>query len=148
MTTPQELEAQIYREDILPFNNGVYDGYLPEEFVDQFRIAMMMIPVTSHQYSMDDVERLSLRRPGEITRLELGMMLNVVFAVPWASMYGSIEEGIEKTRNYERIKREYNEESEAFQVKCRKKLSRLLKLSGISNSTPMINGNGLQVVPK
>lgn len=140
MTTPENLQDQINREDVDPYLNKVYDGFVPESLVEQFRIAMMYLPITAHKYSMEDVETLSLRRPDEVTNRELGMMLNVIFCIPFASMYESLEEGIEKTKVFEKIKDEYNKSTAAFQRKCDAKMNRLLKLSGVGNSTPM-NGN-------
>jgi hypothetical protein len=145
MTTPQELEDQINREDILPYLNKVYDGFVTDSLIEQFRIAMMHLPVTAHKYSMEDVEIMSLRRPGEVTNRELGLILNVVFAVPFVAMYESLEEGIEKTKVFEKIKDEYNKSTAAFQRKCDAKMKRLMSLSGVGNSMPL---NGMKVIPK
>lgn len=146
MTSPEQLQEQIQREDIEPYLNKVYDGFVSESIIEQFRVAMMYLPVTAHKYSMDDVERISLRRPNEVTNRELGMIINVVFSIPFVSMYGSLEEGIEKTKGFEIIKNKYNDSTAAFQRKCEAKMKRLLKLSGITNSTGL-NG-GLQIVEK
>lgn len=145
MTTPQQLEEQIQREDIEPYLNKVYDGFVPDTFVDQFRSAMMFLPVTAHKYSMRDIETMMHRRHDEVTNRELGMMLNVIFAIPFASMYGSLEEGVEKTKAFEKLKEDYNKSTAAFQRKCDAKMARLLKLSGINNSTSM-NGNGMKII--
>lgn len=136
MTSPEDIIEQIQREDIEPYLNKIYDGELPDSLVEQFRIAMMHLPPTAHKYSMDDVETMSNRRPDEITNRELGLILNVIFAIPFASMYGSIEEGIEKTKVFERIKEEYNKSTAAFQRKVEAKKNRLLSLGGVNNSVP------------
>lgn len=144
MTTPAEIEAQIQREDIEPYLNKVYDGFVPESLVEQFRIAMMFLPVTAHKYSMDDVDTMIQRRHDEVTNREIGMMLNVIFSIPFASMYASIEEGVEKTRAFEKIREEYNKSTAAFQRKCDAKMKRLLELGGVGgNSTGL---NGMQII--
>lgn len=144
MTSKADLEAQIQREDIEPYLNSVYDGYLPDSLIDQFRIAVMHLPPTAHKYPMQEVEKLSLRRPNEVTVRELGMILNVIFAIPFVAMYHDLEEGICKTMIFEKIKDDYNQSTGAFDRKCQKKMERLLKLSGVGNSTPM---NGMKIIP-
>jgi len=146
MTTKEELEDQINREDIQPYLNKVYDGFVPDTLVEQFRTAMMFLPPTAHQYSMDDVETMSLRHPNEVTNREIGMMINVICSIPFASMYSSLEEGIEKTRAFEKLKEAYNKSSAAFQRKVDAKMKRLVSLSGIGNSTGL-NGNGMKIIP-
>lgn len=144
MTTPQEIENQVYNQDIIPYQNSIYDGYISEELIEQFRIAMMYIPATSHKYSMEDVDTIRQRKPDEVTVRELGMILNAVYAVPFISMYGSLEEGIEKTKGYDKIKDKYNQSTAAFERKCQAKMNRLLKLSGVGNSAPL---NGMKIIP-
>lgn len=140
MTSPQEIDSQLEREDILPYLNSIYDADLPESIIEQFRVAMMVLPITAHKYSMKDVRTLSTRRASEVTVRELGMIINVIFAVSFASMYGSLEEGIEKTIQFEKIKDEYNKATGAFERKIQNKRARLLKLSGVGESTAPFNG--------
>lgn len=140
MTTKEQIAAQVEREDIVPYLNKVYDGAIPESLVDQFRIAMMHLPPTAHKYSMADVEAMSIRRPDEVTNREIGMMLNVIFAVPFASMYESLEQGIEKTKAFEKIKEDYNKSTAAFQRKVEAKTNKLMSLSGVGNSASIHNG--------
>lgn len=143
MTTPEQIEQQLIAQDIVPYHKSVYEGYLPESFIEQFRIAMMYLPVTAHQYSMKDVERMINRRTDEVTNKEVGMMINAIYSVPWVSMYASIEEGIEKTMEFDTIRKEYNEKTEAFERKINAKRKRLLALSGVGNSTQL---NGMQII--
>lgn len=140
MTTVEQLQDQIRKEDIEPFYAKVYDEDLPDSVIDQFRVAIMMLPPTAHKYSMRDVALLIQRRPDEVTIRELGMIINVIFAVPWQSMYESPEEGIEKTLVFERIKDDYAKRLAAFERKCDAKMQRLMKLGGITHSAPMTNG--------
>lgn len=143
MTKVEDLEKQLLKEDIEPYNAKVYDGFLPETLVDQFRVAIMMLPLTQLPYSLDEIEVLSGRRHDEVTNKELGMILNVIAGVAFASMYSSLEEAIEKSRVIMKIRDEYNKSSGAFQRKVDAKMKRLLSLSGVTNSTSMkiIPGN-------
>lgn len=145
MTSENEINDQIEREDIVPYLNKVYDGVIPDSLVEQFRVAMMHLPPTAHKYSMEDVETMSLRRHDEVTNRELGLILNVVFSIPFASMYETLEEGIEKTKVFEKIKDAYNKSTAAFQRKCDAKRNRLLQLSGVGNSASI---NGMKIIPK
>lgn len=144
MTTHKEIEDQIHNQDIVPYLNSIYDGYVPDSLVPQFRIAMMHLPPTAHKYSMDDVKTLSERRSDEITVRELGMILNVIFAIPFISMYETIEEGIAMTMIFEKIKDDYNNSTAAFERKVQAKRNRLFKLSGVGNSAPI---NGMKIIP-
>lgn len=147
MTTPEQIEDQLNREDIIPYHNKIYDGDLPFSFVEQFKIAMMYLPVTAHQYPMKLVKELASRSPNEVTNREVGLMINVIYAIPFASMYETLEEGIEKTMEFDRIKEEYNKAGAAFERKVNAKRARLLGLAGITNST-RLPPNGMQIVQK
>lgn len=146
MTTPDQIEEQINREDIIPYHNKVYDGFVSEEIIEQFKIAMMFIPVTAHNYTMKDIRLIVGKSPSEITNRELGMVINIIYAVPFASMYATLEEGIEKTMAFDIIRNQYNENSAAFQRKVTKKMQRLMSLSGVGNSHN-IGGNGMKIIP-
>lgn len=143
MTSADDIADQIEKEDIIPYLNKIYDGFVPESVVEQFRVAMMHLPPSLHKYSMLDVETMANKKAGEINNREIGMMLNVIFSIPFATMYSSLEEGVEKTREFEKIKTEYNKNSAAFQRKCDAKRARLLKLSGVGNSSGM---NGMKIL--
>lgn len=145
MTTPAQIETQLMTQDIIPYHNSVFDGFVPDSFVEQFKIAMMVIPVTAHQYPMKDVKRMISRRPNEVTNKELGMMINAIYSVPFGSMYQTIEEGIERTMEFDKIKEEYNKNSAAFERKINAKRQRLLSLSGVQNSVPL--QNGMKIIP-
>ena len=146
MTSEAEIDNQIQRQDIEPYLNKIYDGFVSEDIIAQFRVAMMFIPVTAHNYSMKDVKAISYKRPDEITNRELGMIINMIYAVPFSSMYSSLEEAIEKTMAYDKIREEYNRNSAAFQRKVEAKRKRLLSLSGVGNSA--VYNKGLKTIPK
>lgn len=145
MTTTEQIEEQIQKQDIEPYLNKVYDGFISEEIIEQFKIAMMFIPITAHKYSMKDVRTISGKRPDEITNRELGMVINMIYAVPFASMYATLEEGIEKTMSYDKIREEYNKNSAAFERKVQAKRKRLLSLSGVGNSHDLGN-SGMKII--
>lgn len=145
MTDAKSIEDQIIREDITPYHNSIFDGFLPESFIQQFRVAMMFLPVTAHNYSMKEVKRMISKRPDEVTNKEVGLMINAVYAIPWASMYSSIEEGIERTMEFDKIREDYNKNTSAFERKINAKRQRLLSLSGVQNSVPM--QNGMKIIP-
>ncbi len=135
MITPQEIEAKLQREDIQPYLNKVYDDFLPESLVEQFRIAMMYLPPAAHQFPMKLVEAMAFKSANEVTVADLGHMINTIYSVPFASMYGSLEEGIEKTKVFDKIRDEYNKSTAAFERKVAVKRQRLLNLSGVNNGT-------------
>lgn len=137
--TPEEIHQQIHeqvlREDIEPYLNKVYDGHVSESLVEQFRIAMMFLPPTAHKYSMEDVRTMANRRPHEVTTRELGMMINVIYCIPFGSMYESLEEGIDKTMEFDKIREEYDNSTAAFNRKVEAKKSRLFNLLVPANTS-------------
>lgn len=145
MTTTEQIEEQIQKQDIEPYLNKVYDGFVSEEIIEQFKIAMMFIPITAHKYSMKDVRTISGKRPEEVTNRELGMIINVIYAVPFASMYQTLDEGIDKTMAFDKIRAEYNKNSAAFERKVQAKRKRLLSLGGVGNSHDM-GSPGMRII--
>lgn len=131
----QEIHEQVLREDIEPYLNKVYDGHVSESLVEQFRIAMMYLPPTAHKYSMKDIQVMATRRANEVTTRELGMMINVIYSIPFISMYGSLEEGIEKTMEFDKIREEYDKSTAAFNRKVEAKKTRLFKIMAPANTT-------------
>lgn len=128
--TEQEIDAQIVREDKEPYLEKVYDGFVPEQFPEFFRRSLMFIPVTAHRYNLDVVKGILDKHPNEYSNKEIGMMINLIFGVAWASLYPDLETAIKTTEEFNKIREEYNARSEEMEKKCDKKKLALMRING------------------
>lgn len=143
MTTRAEIDKQI-DADIERYNNSVYDGNVPDSFVEYFKKALMIIPPAAHKYKMGFLDALIKKHKSVITNLELGMMINLIYACPFKDIYSSLEEGIEITKQFDAVREEYNQKSSDIERQLMKKKQRLLSLSGIVGSADL--GSGMAIV--
>lgn len=136
MTTQSEIDAQI-GHDMQNFYDSVYDGFVPESFVEMFKKAIMHLAPAQHQYAMSKVKEMVSKRAGEHTVVETSMMINVIYSTPFHLLYESIERAIEVTMEFDKVRKEHNKKIQEMEHKLQAKRSRLLKLSGVGNSAPM-----------
>lgn len=142
MTTENEINEQINR-DVDAYNHKIYDGFIPTGFMDKFKKALMVTPVGTHQFNMDFIKRLIAKREDEVTVIEVGMIINLLFLTPPHMIFDSLEEYIDTIIEFSKLSDEYNKKNKEFENKIIMKRERLLKLSGVINSTPMKNGLGI-----
>jgi hypothetical protein len=136
MTTTADIDAQV-KNDVDAFNNKVYDGFVPQSFLDMFKKAIMRIPPAQHQYPMGFVRRIVDKRLNEHTVLEVAQMINIIYSTPFGDIYDTIEEAISTTETFDKIRGEHNNKVQEFEKKTIAKKNRLMQLSGVVNSTPM-----------
>lgn len=135
MTTAADLQKQFVKE-VNEFNAKVYDGNVPKNFMEIFKKAFMALPPSLHKYDMTFAKKLVSKRYNEISFLELGGMINMIYDTPFEKLYDSIEEGIDTTIEFDRLQDEYNKISRDFQAKMKEKYNRLAEICGIKGSVP------------
>lgn len=128
--TEQEIDDQIQREDKDPYLHTIFDGFVPELFPEYFEKSLMYIPTTAHRYNLDVVEGILDKRPNEYNNLEVGMMINLIFAVPWVNLYPDLKTAMAITREFNKIRDDYNQRSEQMEIKCAKKKITLMNING------------------
>lgn len=137
MTSEQQINEQLAK-DMQDFYDKVYDGFIPNNFVQMFKKAIMHLAPAQHQYSMEKVRQILGRHPGEHTVLETSMMINAIYSTPFYLLYDSIEEAIRVTVEFDKVRKEYNKKVQEVERKMQAKRARLLKIAGIGgNSVPM-----------
>lgn len=136
MTTPQEIDAQI-QKDIDAFDRKVYDGFVPQSFLDMFKKAIMRIPPAQHQYPMAFIREILGKKQNEHTVGEVTRMINVIYATPFGDIYPDIDTAIETTEQFDKVRYEHNKKVQEFERKTIAKKQRLLSLAGVGNSHPM-----------
>jgi len=144
MTTEKDIQDQIKR-DIDARQNSIYDGKLPQSFLDGFKQSLMFIAPANHRYNMQFIKTLVAKRFDEITVMEVGVMINMIYATPWYLMYKDLNEGIETTIMYDTVRDEYNKQTQEFERKISAKKNRLMKLIGQSGDTVAI-GNSSPII--
>lgn len=143
MTTQQEIDRQLNAE-IKKYHDAIYDGEVPDGFMEMFKRSLMCVPPAQHGYTLDAIERIINKRVNEIKVAELAIMINMVFSTAWANLYSSVEEGIATTRKFEVLKNEFNKRGAEFEKKMMLKKTKLQQLSGITGATPFPNGKIIQ----
>jgi hypothetical protein len=134
MLNEKEIARQI-AEDEQRWNDAVYDGFLPQLFLDYFRKAMMILPPAQHKYNMAFVKTMINRKPDEVTNLEVGMMINIIYHCPFGEIYNSIEEAIDITMEFDKVRFEYNQKTEAINTSLNRKRAKLHEIAGIGGKT-------------
>lgn len=140
MTTEKEIDQQLDRE-VQAWYNKVYDGKpLPERFIEMFKKALMYVAPANHKYNMLAIKKMISQRSDEVTMVEVGMMINLIYSTPFDKLYSTPEEGVETTMLFDEIRREYNEIGAKFEGMMMKKRETLLRLSGVTKTTPFNRG--------
>ena len=135
MTTLKDIDDQI-NNDIKRFHQGAYQGFVPPEFIEYFKAACMHIPPSAHRIGMDRVRTMSARNPDDVPFIEVGVMINMIFGTTFQMIYSSLEEGIEMTEKFEKVRDEYNKIADEFDQKIARKRASLMKIAGLTNSIP------------
>ena len=131
MTTEQEIEKQLNAQT-LKWNEKIYDGKpLPADFIKIFKRAIFTIPPASHQYNMNKVKKMISQRADEVTMVEVGMMINVIYSTPPEKIYSSIEEAVDTTLIFDGVREEFNRVSAAFEYSMVGLKTRLMNMSGV-----------------
>lgn len=141
MKTIQEKEREIEQQiddDVQKYNTSIYDGFLPQSFIDYFKKSLMVIPPGNHQYNMEKVKDMISRRPDEVRIIEVGMMINLIYACPFRELYDSVEQGIEMTMEFDKVREGFNKTTEDIERKLALKRQTLRKIYGLGSNTANI----------
>lgn len=135
MTSEREIDQQI-NNDLNRFYSSVFDGELPDDLLDRFKKSLMALAPASTKYNSEAVKKIISKRVNELSFMDVGLIINAVFAVPFEKVYNSIEEAIDKNMELELIREKYNKSVDDMQQSLTKKKNTLMKLSGITHSVP------------
>ena len=135
MTTEQEIDRQI-AGDYKRFYDSVYDGPLPDDLVDRFKNVLFYSAPAAHKCKMDLCKSIVSKKPYDLTNLEIGVIINLIFGVPFCSLYKTVEEAIDANIELERIRDAFNSTVNQMQEVLSKKKDRLMSLSGVTGAAP------------
>ena len=140
MLTEKDIDKQIENE-VEKFNTATYQGDVPQVFIEFFKKAIMHIPLAQHGVGVERIKVMISRKPDDVPYIEVGVMINFIFATPFHLIYSSIEEAIEMTEKFERVKNEYNKITAEFEVSMTKKKNALMRVAGLTKETVRLKSN-------
>lgn len=135
MTTAADIERQLQAEH-QAFFASQFAKELPDDLIERFKKALMASAPGHHKYHSDKVKAIIVKKPYDLNYLDVGMIINLLFAVPFEKLYDSLEEAIEKNLELENIRELYNKIVNETEQRLSKKRGILLNLSGV-HQTPM-----------
>lgn len=136
----KEIARQL-AEDEERWNNAIYDGFLPKLFLDYFKKGLMVLPPAQHKYNMQLVKTMIGKKPDEVTNLEIGLMINIIYHCPFKEIYDSIEQAVDITMEFDKVRDEYNQKVSAIEGALTRKRNRLHELAGHGGKTFDIKKN-------
>lgn len=139
MTTVEDIDNQI-KNDLNRFWQSRYDGNIPSGFIYRFRSALMFHNAKSLQGSIPVMRALINAKEEDLSFLQVGIIINTIFAVPFNAMYDSPEQAFDALEELHEIELEYNELVEKNATTLQKKKNKLLEISGHGGKTIRING--------
>lgn len=137
MLTQAQIEEQL-ENDRIQFGDKIYDGFTHESLMSMFKKAMMRIPPGQHGLKMSYIQKLIVKKEDELSFMDVGNMINFIYAMPFNALYETLEEGIENTLIFDNVRADYNKLSQKFEGAQQRKKIKLYEIAGIGKSTPMI----------
>ena len=143
MTTQKDIDEQI-RKDVRIFNDKIYDGYPipePDKLMSRFRRAVRSVSNEKTTHNLAYVKTLAKKRPDELSFVEVGMIVNVIFMAKPSDVFDSFDEYVDVGAELQNLNVEYNKAIKEMEEKMKKKHATLSSLAGITgNSTQFKSG--------
>lgn len=127
----QEIERQI-QEEFTTFNNSIYSGKLPKQFIEKFKKAAMVVPQKVHQMSTKKIKEIAAKKEGKLTNLDFAYAANLISSVSWDKMYSSFDEAVKENQFIEDLKLDYNISVKNKEAELDDKKARMISLAGIN----------------
>ena len=126
----QEIERKI-QEEFTAFNNSLYLGKLPKQFIEKFKKAAMVVPQKVHQMSTKKIKEIAAKKEGELTNLDFAYAANLISSVSWDKMYSNFDEAVKENQIIEDLKMAYNKMVKNKEAELDEKKGRMISLAGI-----------------
>lgn len=133
--TAQEIEIQLQAEK-QTFYSSPFEGWLPSDLIERFKKALMATAPGQHQFKMDIVRGMVLKKESKLNYLEVGMVINLCFSVPFEKLYTDVNEAIAKNFELEKVRVVYNQKVQEMEQALLKKKNTMLSLTG-NNRPPL-----------
>jgi TusA-related sulfurtransferase len=142
MLTQQDIENQL-KGVVNAFYSANYDGELPTDLIEKFRIAIMEVSPMSHQIQGAEILEIAKKRIDELTILQVGRIINVLVTVPPSKLHDTLEDAFAFNSKLEKIMQSHNLMVANFEKKLAKQKTSLETIGGVNNSVPftLVKGN-------
>ncbi len=139
MTTPQEVDNQI-KADLNRFWQAPYEGKLPADIMFKFRQALMFHNAQSLNASPQMINDLLTTKEYDLKFVHVGIILNIVFSIPFNAVYDSPEQAMDALIEFKEIEVEFNSRVDRNSKILEKKRNKLMEIISPSNTIKM-NGS-------
>jgi len=127
----QEIERKI-QEEFTAFNDSIYSGKLPKQFIEKFKKAAMAVPQKVHLMSTKKIKEIATKKEGKLTNLDFAYAANLISSVSWEKMYSSFDEAVKEHQLIEDLKMDYNVLVKNKEEELDKKKVTMISLAGIN----------------
>lgn len=119
------------------FNNKVYQGFMPLDLIEKFKVAIMKMPPSNHAYRSDLIRSIVSKHQSDLTMLEVGVIVNLLYTIPPEVFFITLEEWLDFHDQLVRLNVEYNKETADFNKGLAKRERKLRELAGLDNAIRM-----------
>lgn len=139
MTTVDQIDEQI-KNDLNRFWQSRYDAHIPSGLIYRFRTALMFHNARSLQGSIPVMRELIAAKEEDLSFLQIGIIINTIFNVPFDAMYDSPEQAFDALEELHEIELEYNERVEKNAKTLERKRNKLMEIAGHGRNSIPLNG--------
>lgn len=107
--TKDEIQKQLV-EEYIKWSKEPFDSVtLPEDIIEKFEKALFLTPPDKDKMSLTDIRTILNRTPQTLTRMEVGIVTNVILAVPRNVLYKNLNDWLVNGSQYSHIRDKFNE---------------------------------------
>lgn len=137
-----EVEQQL-RHDHEKFLNSISNLAVPEDLLDKFKKAIMIVPPQAHGITFSKIKSILDKNPSELNISDINDIIKVVVNTPLQAFYDDLFDAVPEQIKLEKFMVRFNGNIQDFTENQKKKREMLEKLSdGVLKQT-----NGMRIIP-
>jgi hypothetical protein len=129
--TENDIQKEL-NKDLLNFYNQPYEGELPKNVIELFRMAMFHVAPMKHQVHTIKIRDIFAKKVNELLFGEVGIVLKAIIETAPVKMYVSMEDFLKSQEVLEKLYIQYNSTVEDFSKRQERKRRSLIELGGAS----------------
>lgn len=126
-----EIQKEL-NKDLLNFYNKPYEGELPKNVIELFRMAMFHVAPMTHQVHTIKIRNIFAKKANELLFGEVGIVLKAIIETAPVKMYVSMDDFLKSQEVLEKLYIQYNSTVEDFSKRQERKRRSLIELGGAS----------------
>lgn len=135
--TINNIEDEIQNE-MIAFNNAVYEGILPKGFKQKYEKAVMATPPANTKMFAATVKKIVDKKEADLCNLDVANMTNLISSVAPEIMYDNITQALKGMMELDNVRMDFNMKVKVKEQELNDKKKRLVNLSGASLSNSKI----------